>query len=193
MDEESDATSSGNEWEGGDEDEHDDHIDDEEEDEDVDMSDNSGAEEGEDDLRQSLVISLRYTKNRRSPPSQGSQNGPAIFEYHSTSSLATSLLKEPAETLYLTNGLDKSLTDASRLTENAAPTHYLGSTREAPSLHEAPLTGLAATAQFTNSMAQQPKVSHSSPNTLIAPPAKNPSRIPPDYSHAEEPRTPRVS
>ena len=94
MDDESDATSSGNEWDGGDEDEPDDHVDDEEEDEDVDMSDDSVAEEEEGDPRQSLVVSLRYTKSHRSPPSQDTRNGPA----HGIPQMTTSNSMGPSET-----------------------------------------------------------------------------------------------
>ena len=96
MDDESDATSSGNEWDGGDEDEPDDHVDDEEEDEDVDMSDNSVAEEEEDDPRQSLVVSLRYMKSHPSPRSQVMRNGPA----HGIPQMTTSNSKGPSETAY---------------------------------------------------------------------------------------------
>ena len=70
MEEESDATSSGGEWEGGDDDDVDDNIADEEDDADVEMSedDASNVEEDvggeENGRRRSLVVSLRYQKNK---------------------------------------------------------------------------------------------------------------------------------
>lgn len=65
MDYESDATSSGGEWNGGDDEEADDHVNDEEEDEDLEMSgdDEDKATDEEEEERQSLVVSLRYLKN----------------------------------------------------------------------------------------------------------------------------------
>lgn len=66
---ESDATSSGGEWEGGDDDDVDDNIVNGEDDADVDMSDDDASiaeeeEHGEGyDRRRSLVVSLRYQKN----------------------------------------------------------------------------------------------------------------------------------
>ncbi len=68
MEGESDATSSGGEWEGGDDDDVDDNIVDGEDDADVDMSDDDAsiAEDEEDGegygRRRSLVVSLRYQK-----------------------------------------------------------------------------------------------------------------------------------
>ena len=82
MDEESDASSSGGDWDGADEDEADDHVADEEEEEDVDMSDDGTSvvdeeEEDDDHTRQrSLVVSLRYQKKSASPyPSGSNANG----------------------------------------------------------------------------------------------------------------------
>lgn len=70
MEGESDATSSGGEWEGGDDDDDvDDNIVDGEDDADVDMSDDDASvaedeEDGEDyGRRRSLVVSLRYQQN----------------------------------------------------------------------------------------------------------------------------------
>lgn len=66
---ESDVTSSGHEWQGGDEDEADDNIDDDEDDEDIDMSDVEGSEEGArsfDTPQGSLMVTLRYAKRNAS-------------------------------------------------------------------------------------------------------------------------------
>lgn len=82
MEDESDATSSGGEWQGGDDDEVDDNIVEDEDDVDADMSDNEASnvdgEDGSDGYgrRRSLVISLRYQKNTasvidKSIPSEG--------------------------------------------------------------------------------------------------------------------------
>lgn len=64
MDDESDAESSGNEWDGGD-DELDDNIADDDNDEDVDMSDDSIAGNEDDTGKQSLVVSLRYPQGKK--------------------------------------------------------------------------------------------------------------------------------
>ena len=79
MDDESDATSSGNEWEGGADDEPDDQADDDDdEDEDIEMSDDDGgdvvleeeSEDGGDKRASGLVVSLRYSKIGSSPLSR---------------------------------------------------------------------------------------------------------------------------
>ncbi|MCJ1381023.1 hypothetical protein MMC17_004132 [Xylographa soralifera] len=70
MEDESDATSSGGEWDGGDDDEVEENIADDEEDEDVDMSDSgpSGDELGGGSTdKHSLVVSLRYHKKQGYP------------------------------------------------------------------------------------------------------------------------------
>ncbi|KAF6241731.1 hypothetical protein HO173_000443 [Letharia columbiana] len=131
MDDESDATSSGNEWDGGDEDEPDDHVDDDEEDEDVDMSDNSGAEEDGDDPRQSLVVSLRYIKSRPSPPSQDTPKVAAISKDHSIAQMTSGNSKGSSETAYSTDDLTKPLQDAPKSTQDAAHTQYSRSTAAA--------------------------------------------------------------
>lgn len=76
MEDESEASSSGGEWDGGDDDEPDDMVEDEE-DGDVDMSDNEAEvseDEEEEDVTQSLVVSLRYLKGRSSPPTAAAPN-----------------------------------------------------------------------------------------------------------------------
>lgn len=77
MDDESDAASSGG-WDGGD-DESDDHAEDDEA-EDVDMSDGEDKDSGEeeDDVRQSLVVSLRYLKSHSSQSTEETQRDRAI-------------------------------------------------------------------------------------------------------------------
>ena len=118
MDDESDATSSGNEWDGGDGDEPDDHIDDDEEDEDedVDMSENSVAEEDDDDLPQTLVVSLRYKSSRPFSPSQDTQNGSTISKDYSLLPMTSDNPKEPTESAYSQ--------DAPKSTQDAAPNQY---------------------------------------------------------------------
>ena len=187
MDDESDATSSGNEWDGGDEDEPDGQIDDEEEDEDVDMSEDSGAEEEDDDPRQSLVVSLRYKKSRRSPANQGMRNGLAASEDHNISLVTTSNSKGPSETPFSTDGL-------TQLTQDAAPTHYSRPTNQSSPLQQAPLADHVAPAQFTTPTASAPQISsHSSRGTRVAPPEKDHTHLHSDYSRPEQHRTPRVS
>ena len=69
VDNESDVTTSGGEWEGGDSDEPDEPLeeeeedDDDEEEEDEDMEMNDSKDGKEEDLRQSLVVSLRYRRS----------------------------------------------------------------------------------------------------------------------------------
>lgn len=82
IDDESDAPSSGNEWDSGAEDEPDDQADDDDEEDDVEINDdeNMSAQEGEseseDDGRsRSLVVSLRYSKTDSSPPLLDAING----------------------------------------------------------------------------------------------------------------------
>lgn len=176
MGDESDATSSGNEWDGGDEDEPDDQIDDEEEDEDVDMSDESGAEE-EEDFRQSLVVSLRYMKSRRSPASQHIQNGPAVSEDHNKSLMTTSNSKKLSETPYSGDSLTQP-------TQGVAPTHYSGLTHQSSPLHPVSLTEYVAPAH---------QINHSSRGTLLAPPENDRMHLYSDYSQPEETPTSRVS
>lgn len=175
MGDESDATSSGNEWDGGDEDEPDEQIDDEEEDEDVDMSDDSGAEE-EEDFRQSLVVSLRYMKSRRSPASQHIQSGPAVSE-DSISLMNPSNSKKLSETPFSGDSLNQP-------TQGVAPIHYSGPTHQSSALHHVPLTEHVAPAH---------QINHSSRGTLVAPPEKDHMHVYSDYSQPEENPTPRVS
>ena len=68
----SEVTSSGHEWDGGDDDEADEVADDEKDDEDLEMSDAepvvlSEEEDAVDDAQPRLVISLKYPKDRSSP------------------------------------------------------------------------------------------------------------------------------
>ena len=175
IDDESDATSSGNEWDGGDEDEPDDHVDDDDdeveeeddEDEDVDMSDISGAEEEGDDPTQSLVVSLRYTKKPRFPPSQdkGMQDGPPAAKSENHNIIApmhSSNIKGPpsSETAHSTEHLAKSShDDAFKSTQDAALAPYPRSTEHA-----------AAMGQYTASLGPQPRVS---PPPVPPPPGAN--------------------
>lgn len=75
MEEESDASSSGAEWDGGDDDDADDHVADEEDEEDADMSDDESSIADEEEAvntditppRSSLVVALRYQKTDDTP------------------------------------------------------------------------------------------------------------------------------
>lgn len=169
MDDESDMTSSGIEWDEEDEDEPDDRIDDEEEDEDADMSDNSGAGEEEDDPLQSLVVSLRYKKSRPSPPSQDPRNGLATFEDHSILKMTTDNSKGPPETAYSTDGLTKSLKDAPKPTQDAAPNQYSRSTHQSAPISHAVLTESAAPAQYAAPTNPRPQVGHPGQSIQSAP------------------------
>lgn len=186
MDDESDATSTGNEWDGGDEDEPDDNIDDEDEDEDIDMSDDSVAEDEEDDSRQSLVVSLRYVKRGQSAASQDTRNGPAVSKDDGSSPVTTSNFKGPSETPRSTHGLEKS-------TKDSTPTPYSRPTLQSSPLHQAPLTAPLSTVEYANSTAPKPQVGHSSRSTPVALSEKDHIQFHQDYSQPEEKSTPRVS
>jgi len=74
MEDESDASMSGGEWDGGDDDDVDDNVVDDEEDEDADMSESGeSGDELVDELasRPSLVVSLRYPKTPAAPSIAG--------------------------------------------------------------------------------------------------------------------------
>ena len=186
MDDESDATSTGNEWDGGDEDEPDDNIDDEDEDEDIDMSDDSRAEDEEDNSQQSLVVSLRYIKRGLSPASQDTRNGPAVSEDHDIPSVTTSNFKGPSETPHSTYGLNEP-------TQDATPTHYSRPILQSTPLHQAPLTAPLSAAEFAASTAPKPQVGHSSRGSPVALSEKDHIQFHQDYSQPEEKSTSRVS
>ena len=191
MDDESDATSSGNEWNGGDEDEPDDRVDDEEEDEDVDMSDNSVAEEEEDDPRQSLVVSLRYLKSRPSPPSQDTRNEsePATSKDHSILPMTSRNAKESSEMAYSTDFPTKSLNDDAPKPTDAADTLYSRSTPQYPPLV---LTEHVAPVQYLAPTDPQSQVRHFGQKTPVAS-ESNHAPYHPSHSKREEHPTPTAS
>ena len=86
MDDESDAPSSGNEWDSGAEDEPDDQADDDDEEDEVEMSDENnyiaqqeGSEDEVDERSHSLVVSLRYSRIESSPlPKEATNNSSAL-------------------------------------------------------------------------------------------------------------------
>ena len=95
MDDESDATSSGGEWDGGDDDDVDEKVVDDEEDDDADMSDDEASVDDEDEEtnigKPSLVVSLRYhpdkPKDSRDIQDPPNVNGvPQTFATPSTAS-----------------------------------------------------------------------------------------------------------
>lgn len=181
MDDESDATSSGNEWDGGDEDEPDDHVDDDDEDEDVDMSDNSEEQEYP---RQTLVVSLRYTKSRPSPPSQDTRNGPAISEDHSNPPMTTGNSNGPSKDAYSTDSLNELSNDAP--TQDAAPTQYSRPIQQAAPLHH------AAPAQHAAPIDPQSQVVHSGSSTRIAP-EKDHTSLNPNHSVSQPEERPATT
>ena len=183
MDDESDATSTGNEWDGGDEDEPDDNIDDEDEDDDIDMSDDSRAEDEEDDPRQSLVVSLRYVKKGQFTASEDAWNGPTVSDDHGIFPVTTSNFKGLSETPHPTYGLNK-------LTQDATPIHYSRPTPQSTPLHQAPLTVPLSTAEYATSTASKPPFSQSSRGTPVALPEKDHIQFHQDYPQPEEKSTP---
>ena len=96
MEDETDASSSGGEWEGGDDDEVDEHIVDDEDEDDADMSEDgvsitNGADEIEmenNDEPNSLVVALRYQK--KNSPSTSIQE--AVMQRPSTDHITPSTL-----------------------------------------------------------------------------------------------------
>ena len=192
MDDESDATSSGNEWDGGDEDEPDDHVDDEEEDEDVDMSDNSVAEEEDDNPRQSLVVTLRHVKSRPSPPSQDTRIGLAISEDHSKTPVTTSNPEGLSETAHSTDGLTKSLNDTPNPTPSAAPAQYSKSAQKSPPFHHAVLAEPAVLAQYVTPTDPRPQAADLGQSTSTAT-EKEHTLFRPKHSHPEEHPLPTAS
>ena len=186
MDDESDATSTGNEWDGRDEDEPDDNIHDEDEDEVIDMSDDSRVEDEEDDSRQSLVVSLRYVKRGQSPASQDTRNWPAVSEDHGISPVTTGDFKGPSETPHSTYGLNTS-------TQDAKPTHYSRPTLQSTPLHQVPPTASLSVAEYATSTVPKPQVGHSSRGAPAVLPEKDHIQFHQEYSQPEEKSTPRVS
>ena len=186
MDDESDATSTGNEWDGGDEDEPDDNIDDEDEDEDIDMSDDSGGEDEEEDPRQSLVVSLRYVKRGQSPASQGTRNGSTVSADHGISPVTTSNFKGLSETRHSAYGLNKP-------TQDATPTQHSRPALQSTSLHQPPLTAPFSAAEYPTSTAQKPQVGHFSRGTPVALQEKGHIQLHQDFSQPEEKSAPSVS
>ena len=181
MDDESEATSSGNEWDGGDEDEPDDNIDDEEEDEDVDMTDNSGTEEEDDDPQQSLVVSLRYARSNPSPTSQGMWNGllkSTNSDDHGINPMTTDNPKDSSEMASLADSPSKTSNEATKTTSGAAHHRSLAE-HAAPSQHDTPNN-------------PQPQVSHSNQSIRVAHPENDNTSFHPDYSQSGHP-TPAVS
>ena len=71
VDDESDATTSGREWEGGDSEEPDEPLEEEEDDDGIETSNSNDGEE--EDPRQSLVVSLRYMRSISIPSIEGNR------------------------------------------------------------------------------------------------------------------------
>lgn len=127
MDDESDATSSGEEWDGGnddDDDEVDEHLGEEESHEATDLSDENNSDELEDIMstgRQgSLIVSLRYNQKKPEPPLAEAEVGQIS---HS--------VPDQTQSLPLTNG--HHLKPAESIQEDSGPSHYSTSTTEKPS------------------------------------------------------------
>ena len=143
MDDDSDALSSGEEWDGGiddDDDEVDEHPGDEESHESTDLSDDSnsdGLEEIDTGRQGSLIVSLRYKKENPEPP-------PAQAEVSQISSTAP----DQTPSLPLTNGhhLDSDLTESTQ--EDLSGGHYSPSLIE--NLSQAKDGGFAYPSKQTN-------------------------------------------
>ena len=118
MEDESDATSSGGEWDGGDDDEVEENIADDEEDEDIDMSDSgpSGEElEGASADKHSLVVSLRYHTKHESPNSSTGMK-------QDDRSKTNGFLKTPRETTTPSNpGMDSFFGGSKQLSNGYRP------------------------------------------------------------------------
>ncbi|MCJ1318330.1 hypothetical protein MMC15_003658 [Xylographa vitiligo] len=118
MEDESDATSSGGEWDGGDDDEVEENIADDEEDEDIDMSDSgpSGEElEGASADKHSLVVSLRYHTKHESPNSSTGMK-------QDDRSKTNGFLKTPRETTTPSNpGMDSFVGGSKQLSNGYRP------------------------------------------------------------------------
>jgi hypothetical protein len=99
MEDETDASSSGGEWDGEDDDEPDDIVEDDE-DEDVEMSDGEAkqsSDEEESDTPRSLVVSLRYMKTHSSPPPERMPAVTTIPTSHYSLPKAPTVIETPPE------------------------------------------------------------------------------------------------
>ena len=140
MDDESDAPSSGNEWDSGAEDEPDDEADDDDEDEDAEMSDDDDIiarveeSEGEDGRRsRSLVVSLRYSKMGSSPLSMDATNGTPAPKQEEATSISKEHQNGPTSVIQDTsNAIPSMVTTERPMSEHESPRHlpptYLPST-----------------------------------------------------------------
>ncbi|KAL8794855.1 MAG: hypothetical protein Q9195_002567 [Heterodermia aff. obscurata] len=127
MDDESDATSSGEEWDGGnddDDDEIDEQLGEEESHEDTDLSDDNNSDELEDintDRQGSLIVSLRYKQKKPEPP-------PALAPIPAQARQTSGSASDETSSLPLTNG--HHLGSAGSITDNLSPSQPSTSTTE---------------------------------------------------------------
>ena len=128
MDDESDATSSGGEWDGGndeDDDEVDEHLGEEESQEDTDLSDDDNSdEEISTDRQDSLIVSLRYKQKKPEPP-------PALASAPVEVGQVSDSAPHQIPFLPLTNG--HHLEPAGSIKENSSASQYSPSTIKEPS------------------------------------------------------------
>ena len=129
MDDESDAPSSGNEWDSGAEDEPDDEADEDEEEDDIEMSDDDetvareGESEDEDDRRsRSLVVSLRYSKMGSSPLSMDATNGTPALRSGETTFVSHEPQDDPIGVVQeTTKAIPSKVTDEHLMPEHESP------------------------------------------------------------------------
>lgn len=144
MEDESDASSSGAEWDGGDDDDVEDHIVDEEDEEDADMSDDESSiadEEAavaaqESHPRTSLVVALRYHKTDDAPmtPTNIYEEGPEIsISSAQQSSLASRLASSSGMTGSQSRAEEVSNEKQNDL-DSVIPTEF----SKSPSIHNRP-------------------------------------------------------
>ena len=136
MDDESDATSSGEEWDGGnddDDDEVDEHLGEEESHEDTDLSDDNDSDEPDEngtDCQGSLIVSLRYKQKKSEPP-------PALAPAPAQASQISGFAADQTPSLPLTNG--HHLEPVRLIQENPDTSQYSTSTIEEPQTKADPM------------------------------------------------------
>ena len=127
MEDDSDATSSGEEWDGGnddDDDEVDEHLGEEESHEDTDLSEDNNIDELEEintDRQGSLIVSFRYKQEKPEPP-------PALPPAQAEVGQMSGSAPDQTPSLPLTNGHD--LESAGSIQGNLNTNHYSTSTIE---------------------------------------------------------------
>jgi hypothetical protein len=161
MEDESDASSSGHEWEGGDEDDEMDE-DDNEEDGDTEMTNGNSDDEEDDTGHKSLVVSLRVTKPKQGEPESSSASIPRDDpSASSTTRIADTTdikpsIETPAPMTPLTNGDGAAVGKEEEEEEDPALVVVNGSSsHKAATDAEAPLTN-GTTSPFASGALKEP-------------------------------------